>query len=417
MDIYGNEYIAAKQQSTITPYTSTLNTLSTPPPINSEISDNNVDVILKDCKFFNTDYNDATIIGGATLEKIDCGDDFNSNYVNNVDCNYFIYDMSSLIETQIPYINTDSTYMSTITSNIISNNINDVTIRNKRQNPCNAYIRYNNTIEILPLSTELQNIGVEISIISSMKNIDVIQDVLIVEHANGLFFNKIALDSKNKYTKASIEYKNFQICNPPAKSKHIHSSIQQIIKNCLNSNDSASDYICIQSRYFYVEKLNAVVFSLLYYFKNADFTTIEPQFIQNKNKDKDNTIPTNGDIIAPIIYMIYLDDLHYNIIYNGVYDTTYTHYCNIFKHILPPNLTKKIINIDTPIITFNSINNVFTLIYTFQNLCGLTYTYNMTFTYALNDITLMSNNLYTPIECEVELTNNPKISFTYKNIL
>lgn len=275
----------------------------------------------------------------------DCGGDFEPPTIIETDSN-------------IPYIPNNSTQFKTITSQIIQNNTipANMSIYAQRHQLGTGVLKYSNTDEIVNISSVLSSIlGSDNNYIcANLMDIDIIQDVIILTSKKCLSFIKIDLNDAGK----------------------IHKTVGPALKYNISTNDIPT----ILSNYFYIEKLNAVIFAELKQYKSDDFnfTTI------SKNELKDAIIPT--------IRILYLDDMHEEVLFtkDGANEA-------IVKEFFIENFEDKDYNImdilceiETPIITYNSMNNLFSLTCVLRDLVGLPHIYNISFLHRMHSAEIIS---------------------------
>lgn len=255
--------------------------------------------------------------------------------------------------TNIPYVSNIITDYNTVTSDIITNNDALSSLFGKINQTGKCYIRYNNTNNVIDIQNVLSFIPNFESILPTIQNIDIIQDVLIISYDNNILINKLSINNNNKLTKSLIPTK-------------IYKSEQSNVEHSF------------LSKYYFIESMNSIIF--------AKF--IRTQQEVNNGEDKKY-------IIYPIIYTVSLDDLHENILYNPDEKTR-------SKFIFDTPLINCIRTIDTPIFAYNSLNNVFNITYTIHDYIDLPHIVNMSFIYKFNSVELLSNDLYLADDIRVE---------------
>lgn len=255
--------------------------------------------------------------------------------------------------TNVPYVSNISTDYNTITADTITNNNAVSSLFGKINQVGKCYLRYNNTDDILNLQDVLSFIPNFDSILPDIQNIDIIQDVLIITYNDNILINKLSINSNNILTKSLIPTK-------------IYKSEQSNVEHSF------------LSKYYFIENMNSIIF--------AKFIRIQQEV--NNSEDKKY-------IIYPIIYNVSLDDLHENILYNPDEKTR-------LKFIFDTPLINCIRTIDTPLFAYNSLNNVFNIIYTIHDYIDLPHIVNMSFIYKFNSVELLSNDLYLADDIRVE---------------
>lgn len=268
------------------------------------------------------------------------GGDFNTKeYVQN--SSYYI---------SIPYVKNNNTQYHTITSQILTGYPQlTPNIYKTRQTSGVCMVRYNNSHDIIPLASILNFIKIDNN--TTLNDIDIvgvdaIQDVIIIKHKQGIIFNKIYINNSGSISKSSIPVRIF---NTASNNHHL-------------------------SRYFYDESNDTVLFAII---KNEVFNLHV------------NGELTTQNILYPTLYKISLNDLHYDIIYNIDGDEK-----ELIKYTINQDLISHILQIDEPIIFYNSLNNAFDIIFYIHDWLGFSHLINQTFVLQHNKIELITNDLY-----------------------
>lgn len=245
----------------------------------------------------------------------------------------------------LPYVNNSSVYYNTVTSTIISTQNTNNNIYTTRHTPGHVLCRYNNSTDILPISDILNFIFVDGKQIQDLNilNFDIIQDVMIITHETGIIFNKIYIGVNGKITKSKTPVKQLNIV--PDKT--------------------------LLSRYFYNESNDTVLLA-----------TITKDI--NRKIDKDVV-----DVLYPTIYRISLNDLHCDKIYDPEEDDK-----EMLRYTIDSVLLQHILSIDEPITFYNSLNDVFSIIYNIHDWLGYSHTINNTFVLQHNKVELMTSDIY-----------------------
>ena len=263
------------------------------------------------------------------------GGDFDTN----------MYSTTASYYDVLPYVNNRSIYYNTVTSTIISTQNTNNNIYTTRHTPGHVLCRYNNSTDISPISDILNFIFVENKQIQDLNilNFDIIQDVMIITHETGIIFNKIYIGVNGKITKSKTP-------------------VKQLIIDPDNT---------LLSRYFYNESNNTVLLA-----------TLTKSINRKINKDV-------VDVLYPTIYRISLDDLHCDKIYDPEEDDS-----EMLRYTIDSVLLQHILSFDEPITFYNSLNDVFSIIYNIHDWLGYSHTINNTFVLQHNKVELMTSDIY-----------------------
>lgn len=260
------------------------------------------------------------------------------------------YVQDSSYYVSIPYVKNNSTQYHTTTSQLLTGHSQLTSnIYKTRRTSGVCMVRYNNSSNIVPLSNILDFIKIDNN--TSLNDIDitgvdVIQDVIIIRYKQGIIFNKIYINNNGLISKSSIPVR---------------------IINTVSNNH----YL---SRYFYDESNNTILFAII---KNEIFNL----HINGEH--------TTQNILYPTLYKISLNDLHCDIIYDIDGDEK-----ELVKYTINQDLISHILQIDEPIIFYNSLNNAFDIIFYIHDWLGFSHLINQTFVLQHNKIELITNDLY-----------------------
>ena len=305
--------------------------------------------------------NDAITVKPANFVDVLTSNVYDKCYIYDGNCvsggNGFINtNCNSIIQqiTNIPVVSNRSS--KTTYSQLIKNDNVKNGIYNRLHQPGITWFKYSNTDTCLPL-TDVFNFIDDISTFT-ITNIDIISDVLIITHETGLIFCKIYINDAGKISKPSIQIKHYNKQN------------------------------CKYSHYFYIEKDNSILF--------AEFKKIEA----NVGDVKPAFIPT--------IYSLSLDQLNETKVYECVYDNN-NYSGNGYNDLVRFGSEKlkgvNINNIDVPILTYNSLNNILTVTFT-TNIESAKYIINFTFINRHSNAELIAYDIYCPITDNI---NSPKL--------
>ena len=311
-------------------------------------SKSNKSIDLKPAKFFtfketNNPWDKCYLYDGNCINSDD-------GFIN-LDCSGVAYQINN-----IPTIIGDLVSHTTYAPFIIDNKVDDGIYTQKHQ--CGkCYFKYSNSDECLELldvfnfiSYKDINTNKNINII----NVDIINDVIIITHDNGIIFCKIYVNDFGKISKPSTQIKYYNVEN------------------------------CFYSQYFYVEKTNSVIFTE---FKkdNGNGNNVKSAFI-------------------PKIYSVSLDQLNETIVYECNIDNNYNGpgYYERLRFGNEKLVSVKNEDVDTPILTYNSLNNLITITFT-ANIDNIKQIINYTFIDRLSNAELIAYDIYTPIKCDQRL--------------
>lgn len=250
-----------------------------------------------------------------------------------------------------PYIANSKTQYHTIVSPIIENaNGVENGIYNKRNQFGTAMMKYQNSNEVLAL-TNVFNFIPNIDKLN-ISNIDIIQDIVIIQHSSGIIFNKIFINKNGVISKSSTPVKVF--------------------------NNTSTELL---SRHFYIEKTNSIIL--------VKFTKLLDYNINN----------TTVDMFIPTVYIIDVDSLNVLELYN-IFDVepdgivSFKNAIDYKYFIVPNNLLKYISHTDQPILTYNSLNNVFNVACMIHDWLDFPHLVNVSFVNKQHSAEILSNTIY-----------------------
>lgn len=252
-------------------------------------------------------------------------------------------DINIIYNNSIPYIPNKSDQYGTILVEQPSNNNTSSSIYERRKLTGTAYVKYNTKSTPIPLTSAFNFIDNIDNL--TIQDIDVIQDVLILIHKNGLIFCKIELNDRGEFVKPSIQIKYF------------------------NTEDLSQIFF---SRYFYIEKNNSVMFV---------------KFVKE------------NDAIIPTIYSISIEQLNLSIIYECSKNS------NGEIRKFQNKVFSNIVEIDTPILVYNSLNNMFSITYTLlenSTSNNISRVVNMSFIDRLATAEIISYDIYGPDDTSIK---------------
>lgn len=260
--------------------------------------------------------------------------------------------------TSIPYVKNNNTEYHTTTSQLLTGDT-QVTpnIYKTRHTPGVCMVRYNNTSDIIPLSNILNFIRINSNTTLNdvdVIGVDVIQDVIIIKHKQGIIFNKIYINSNGTISKSSIPVR---VINISQKNQYL-------------------------SRYFYDESNDTVLFAII---KNELF-----ELHVDGKKDK-----VQQNILYPTLYKVSLNDLHCDVIYNMIEnDGEIKDEKELARYVIDQDLMSHILQLDEPIVFYNSLNNAFDIMFYIHDWLGFSHLINQTFVIQHNKVELVTNDLY-----------------------
>lgn len=211
-------------------------------------------------------------------------------------------------------------------------NINTGEINKASESLSAIYSKYNieNEPKLLKIYDELQ---------TNIEDIDVINDIIFITTKNYIIYDKIVYENnfivKSQYNPSYIERKLDSIEKP--------------------------------STYFYIESLNKVVYVEIYNYSTQ--------------------INNDGLYYGPVLKLINLNDLNVETI--KIENNQF-----IIDNFNWGIINHRIINIDTPVLTYNSLNNLYNVSILCRDIFDLPYLYNISFINKIDYIIIYSNDFY-----------------------
>ena len=285
----------------------------------------------------------------------------------------------------IPYIANPDTQFKTITSTIDSHATvpANVSLYAKNQQTGDIYIRYVNDDKIINLSEVLSNITGQN--FKNISNIGIIQDVLLITHGDA------KINSKSLTCIKLLFDDNGRISN-------FINTIRTYTPDEIHIPDD-NEYseqptnISMISQYFYVEKINAIIFAKL------NFICSNTKYAESLDYGYTSNKP---DIILPTITMLYLDDMHEEVLYSPTNKLEFEISPTV-KHngLGDVSILYAIHHIDVPILTYNSLNNLFTVTCMVYDMAGSPHIYNISFIHRQHKAEILSTEFMYAIDTKL----------------